>query len=229
MLGAVEVNRAVSGTVLCTGGHRTCNIDKLTSENLTGCSVVLIMMGINDWDQAKSNYYGLGEYGSTDTTTIYGAVDMWCKRIDEIRKTEGFEDTKFYFITPIITSWNNSKGGSNWDQNKTNIHGFKLRDLCQAIINVCADYNVPVLDMNKYSGIYYNSSSDNTTGLYFGDGIHPNSAGHGQIANALYDYLLENLTYASQEEANKYAINYLLQCVLADARKSNIPNIWSDF
>ena len=224
MLGAVEVNRAVSGTVLCTGGHRTCNIDKLTANNLTGCSVVLIMMGINDWDQARSTYYGLGEYGSTDTTTIYGAVDMWCKRIDEIRKTEGFENTKFYFITPIVTSWNNSAGGSNWDQNKTNIHGFKLRDLCQAIINVCADYDVPVLDMNKYSGIYYNSATDNTTGLYFGDGIHPNSAGHEQIAKALYDYLLENLTYASQEEANKYAINYLLQSVLAEARKVTYPS-----
>lgn len=220
LLGATEVNLGASGTVLCTDGHRGCNIGKLTAANINGCSVVTIMMGINDWDQAKSNYYKLGEYGSTDTSTIYGAVDMWCKRIVELRETSGFENTKFFFITPIITSWNNSVGGSNWDQNKTNIHGFKLRDLCQAIINVCADYNVPVLDMNKYSGIYYNSAEDNTTKLYFGDGIHPNAAGHGQIANVLKDYLLENPTYVETDEA----LNYVLQSLLGETNKISYPN-----
>lgn len=220
LLGATEVNLGASGTVLCTGGHRGCNIGKLTAANINGCSVVTIMMGINDWDQAKANYYKLGEYGSTDTTTIYGAVDMWCKRIVELRETSDFENTKFFFVTPIVTSWNNSVGGSNWDQNKTNIHGFKLRDLCQAIINVCADYKIPVLDMNKYSGIYYNSSSDNTTSTYFGDGIHPNAAGHGQMANALRDYLLENPTYVETSEA----LNYVLQSLLGETNKISYPN-----
>ena len=98
LLGATEVNLGASGTVLCTGGHRGCNIGKLTAGNLAGCSVVTIMMGINDWDQAKSNYYKLGEYGTTDTSTIYGAVDMWCKKIVEIRETSGFENTKFFFV-----------------------------------------------------------------------------------------------------------------------------------
>ena len=223
MLGASLVNLGASGTVLCTGGHRTCNIGNLSADKLTGCDVVTIMMGINDWDQAKADYYDLGEYGSTDTTTIYGAVDMWCKKIEEIRNTSGFENTKFYFITPIVTSWNHSKGGNNWDQNKVNIHGFTLRDLCQAIINVCADYDVPVLDMNKYSGIYWNSSSDQNAEGMFTDGIHPNDAGHAQIASSLRDYLIENLSYASQDELNKYAVNYLLQSVLADARKVTYP------
>lgn len=220
LLGATEVNLGASGTVLCTGGHRGCNIGKLTAANINGCSAVTIMMGINDWDQAKSDYYKLGEYGTTDTSTIYGAVDMWCKRIVELRETSGLEDTKFFFITPIVTSWNNSVGGSNWDQNKTNIHGFKLRDLCQAIINVCADYEIPVLDMNKYSGIYYNSAEDNTTSTYFGDGIHPNAAGHGQIANVLKDYLLENPTYVETGEA----LNYVLQSLLGETNKISYPN-----
>lgn len=220
LLGATEVNLGASGTVLCTGGHRGCNIGKLTAANINGCSAVTIMMGINDWDQAKTNYYKLGEYGTTDTSTIYGAVDMWCKRIVELRETSGFENTKFFFVTPIITSWNNSVGGSNWDQNKTNIHGFKLRDICQAIINVCADYKIPVLDMNKYSGIYYNSATDNTTSTYFGDGIHPNAAGHGQIASVLKDYLLENPTYVETSEA----LNYVLQSLLGETNKISYPN-----
>jgi uncharacterized protein YjdB len=220
LLGMTEVNLGQSGTVLCTGGHRTCNIGKLSVGNLTGCDVVTIMMGINDWDQAKSDYYKLGEFGSTDTTTIYGAVDYWCKKIIEIKNTSGFENTKFFFITPIITSWNNSVGGNNWDQNKTNIHGFTLRELCQAIINVCDVYEIPVLDMNKYSGIYYNSADDNTVGTYFGDGIHPNSAGHAQIAQALNDYLLQNPTYVKSDEALKF----ILQTLLSESTKISYPN-----
>lgn len=220
LLGMTEVNLGQSGTVLCTGGHRGCNIGKLSVGNLTGCNVVTIMMGINDWDQAKSDYYKLGEFGSTDTSTIYGAVDCWCKKIIEIKNTSGFENTKFFFITPIITSWNNSVGGNNWDQNKTNIHGFTLRELCQAIINVCDVYEIPVLDMNKYSGIYYNSAEDNTVGTYFGDGIHPNSAGHAQIAQALKDYFLQNPTYVKSDEALKF----ILQTLLSESTKISYPN-----
>ena len=220
LLGATEVNLGQSGTVLCTGGNRGCNIGKLTVGNLNGCSVVTIMMGINDWDQAGEGYYELGEYGSTDTTTIYGAVDMWCKKIIEIKNTTGFEDTKFFFITPIITSWNHSVGGNDWNQEKTNIHGYKLRDLCQAIINVCADYKIPVLDMNKYSGIYYNSAEDNSVGTFFGDGIHPNTAGHEQIAKALKEYLLKNPTYVETDEA----LNFVLQSLLGESTKISYPN-----
>lgn len=220
LLGATEVNLGLSGTVLCTGGHRSCNIGKLTVGNLNGCSIVTIMMGINDWDQARDTYYDLGEYGTTDTTTIYGAVDMWCKKVVEIRETSGFENTKFFFITPIITSWNQSVGTTDWNQDKTNIHGYKLRDLCQAIINVCADYKIPVLDMNKYSGIYYNSAEDNTVDSYFGDGIHPNSAGHEQIAKALKEYILENPTYVETDEA----LDFVLQSLLSESTKISYPN-----
>ena len=219
-LGATEVNLGQSGTVLCTGGHRGCNIGKLTVGNLNGCSVVTIMMGINDWDQARDTYYDLGEYGTTDTTTIYGAVDMWCKKVVEIRETSGFENTKFFFITPIITSWNQSVGTKDWNQDKTNIHGYKLRDLCRAIINVCADYKIPVLDMNKYSGIYYNSAEDNTVDAYFGDGIHPNSAGHEQIAKVLKEYILENPTYVETDEA----LDFVLQSLLSESTKISYPN-----
>ena len=40
---------------------------------------------------------------------------------------EEFKDTKFYFMTPVITSWNNSVSQKSWDQNKKNICGYTLR------------------------------------------------------------------------------------------------------
>lgn len=193
-LGAQEVNLGVSGTVLCTGGHRTANIGKLTADNLSDADLVLVKMGINDWDQAKASddayYYDMGTKGTDDTSTLYGAMDAWCKKIEELRATERYSKTEFYFITPVITSWNSSVGVRTYDQSKTNIHGFTLRDLCEVIIDVCSDYDIPVLDMNQESGIYYHSEEYNTVSLYFGDGVHPNDAGHAILAESIYEALL---------------------------------------
>ena len=78
-LGANTIRKGVSGTVLCTDGQRKCNIDMLTKENINGADIVTIFMGINDWANATKNFYSLRTLGSDDTSTIYGAVDMWCR------------------------------------------------------------------------------------------------------------------------------------------------------
>lgn len=239
-LNANMIHLGVSGTVLCTGGHRGCNIGKLTAANLKGADVVTILMGINDWDQsvkdgyfggsrvydASKTYYTLGDINSDDTTTIYGAVKMWCDRIMELKQTDSLANTKFYFMTPLISSWNNSVGQSkNWDQNKVNIHGYTLRDICQAIINVCALYEIPVIDLNLYSGIYYNSSSDQNTSTYGGDGIHPNEAGHTLIKDAVIRALGRNPEYRPESESMYYIFNQvssLLKTELSYPAGSNI-------
>lgn len=194
MLGAREVNLGVSGTSLCTDGPRTCNFSKLTADNLAGADIVTIKMGINDWAAAKENCYDLGVLGSDDTSTIYGAAAMWCKRITELKATEQYNDTRFYFVTPVVTSWNSSVTSvRDYDQFKTNIHGFTLRDLCEAIINTCEVYDIPVLDMNLDSGIYYNSPEDDCASAYFGDGVHPNDAGHAKLARSMYAALMTDI------------------------------------
>ena len=81
----------------------------------------------------------------------------------------------------------------DYDQSKTNVHGFTLRELCEAIINTCEVYDIPVLDMNLESGIYYNSPEDDHASEYFGDGVHPNDAGHAKLATSLYTALLKML------------------------------------
>ena len=216
-LGATMVNHGISGTVLCTGGHRTCNISKLTAGNLSGADIVLIMMGINDWDQAREGYYDLGDINTSDTTTIYGAMKMWCDTIVELKNTADFSNTKFYFMTPVITSWNNSINNTrDWSQDKTNIHGYTLRDLCQAIIDVCDVYSIPVIDLNLYSGIYYNNANDENTSLYGGDGIHPNDDGHVLIAESIIRALTRNPEYMDIEDAINYSLNYLLALIAKD-------------
>lgn len=213
-LGMNVINLGASGTVLCTGGHRTCNIGKLS--NLGSADYVTILMGINDWDQAKEGYYSLGEMGSTDTTTIYGAVKMWCDKIIELKGTETYKNTKFYFMTPLITSWNNSVGSKSWDQSKVNIHGYTLRDLCKAIIEVCDLYEIPVIDLNLYSGIYYNNADDQNATTYGGDGIHPNDGGHELVTNAIVKLLGLNPTYTSGADSLNYLLSELSKLLKTD-------------
>ncbi|MEE1329484.1 MAG: SGNH/GDSL hydrolase family protein, partial [Oscillospiraceae bacterium] len=187
------IRLGASGTSLCANGGRVCNIDKLTESKLQGADVVTIAMGINDFCGAGVGYYELGDIHSTDSSTIYGAVRMWCEQIVELRKTDSLKDTEFYFVTPLITSWNNSvTSARNWDQSKVNIHGYTLRDLCNAIIEVAALYDVAVIDMNLISGLYYVSAEDNNIDVFGGDGVHPGDEGHAMMAAALEDALLKH-------------------------------------
>ena len=186
------IRLGVSGTTLCTDGPRTCNIGKLTEANLSGADVVTIMMGINDFCAAQEGDYTLGTVDSMDTSTIYGAAHMWCQKIVELRQTESLKNTEFYFMTPVITSWNNSVSSvRNWDQAKENIHGYTLRDLCNGIIEVCARYDIPVIDLNLVSGLYYNSPEDNSIDKFGGDGVHPGTVGHQMMAEAIENVLLQ--------------------------------------
>ena len=190
-LNAAVKNLGRSGTSLCQGGARTCNIGQLTEANCAGQDVVTILMGINDWAAARNNasegvYYHLGDINSTETNCIYGAMRMWCEKIQELRNTESCAGTEFYFMTPIIASWNSSVTSTrDWDQGKTNVHGFTLRDLCHAIIDVATEYEIPVIDLNLCSGIYYNSATDENVSLYGGDGVHINEGGHTLVTDAI--------------------------------------------
>ncbi len=192
-LGMNYIRLGVSGTTLCTDGPRTCNITRLTESYLNGADIVTIALGINDFCAATAGCYELGDIDSTDSSTIYGAARMWCERIEELRETDSLRDTQFYFVTPVIASWNNSVTNQrNWDQSKTNIHGYTLRDLCNAIIEVATLYDVEVIDLNLVSGMYYVNSQDNNITEFGGDGVHPGVKGHEMMATAMANALLQN-------------------------------------
>ena len=204
LLGATENNLGASGTVLCTGGHRGCNISGLTDTTLNGADIVTIMMGVNDWDNsvkdgcfkgkltydASKTYYHLGELGTDDTTTVYGALKMWCDKIEELKQTEQYKNTQFFFITPHLTSWNNSVGSSkDWNPDKKNVHGYTQKEMRNAIIDVCNMYDIPVIDVYDYTVKLYNQDPTKYIKEYGGDGIHPTAACHQLIT----DYILMHL------------------------------------
>ena len=186
-LGMTEINMGISGTVMCTGGHRTSRLDDIKKISLDS-DYVGILLGINDFDQCRndgtSKYYALGEFGTTDTTTVYGALDKMCKDLVE---RFGKTDTKVFLMTPVITSWNNSVSGTrDWDQNKVNACGYTLRELCDAIVEVATYYGIVTLDLNTACEM---SASD------FSDGIHPNDSGAKKIADEIEVFLLANYSF----------------------------------
>lgn len=185
-LGMTEINMGISGTVMCTGGHRSSRLGDIQNISLES-DYVGILLGINDFDQCRNNesakYYSLGEFGSKDTSTIYGALDKMCS---DLVARFGATDTKVFLMTPVITSWNNSVSGvRDWDQGKVNACGYTLRDLCDAIETVAAHYGIATLDLNELCVM---NESD------FSDGIHPNDAGAKKMADTIKAFLLANYT-----------------------------------
>ena len=186
-LEAKENNMGASGTVLSTGGHRTSRINDINSIPLDS-DYVIILLGINDFDQCRNNssskYYCLGDFNSTDTSTIYGSLHVYSK---ELIKRFREQDTKIYFMTPVITSWNNSVTSTkNWDQSKLNACGYSLPDLTGAIKEVTEYYGIVTYDLNQLSGL---TSSD------FSDGIHPNDNGMKKMATSIEEFLIKNYSY----------------------------------
>ena len=186
-LGMTEINMGISGTVMCTGGHRTSRLDDIQKISLDS-DYVGILLGINDFDQCRNNgtssYYALGEFGTSDTTTVYGALDKMCK---DLTQRFGSSDTKVFLMTPVITSWNNSVSGTrDWDQSKENACGYTLRELCDAIVEVATYYGIVTLDLNTLCEM---NSAD------FSDGIHPNDSGAKKIADTIEEFLLANYSF----------------------------------
>ena len=198
ILGAKIENKGANGTLFCegaklnTGANATSRLNDLRNYNDT-TDYFIVALGANDWTLSnyESNNIALGTLGSTDTTTIYGAVNVYCQVLVEKFKDT---DTKIYFSTPTISGTVN--GFSSTAQNRL---GYTLRDICNAIIETAAMYDIPTFDMNLHSGIYYNSSADNNTSSTMKDGVHPSDEGHELMANALANFLLENYSYESEE------------------------------
>lgn len=216
LLGANVTNLGISGTVLCEGGYRTTN-RTFAETNIAGADVVTILLGANDWDacrveDAAKGIYTLGEPGETSTTTYRGSVRAYCEKINELKKTEQFRNTTFIFMTPLPTSWYNVHAlgtAENWDQDKLNNTGHTLREFCVALIEECAAAGVPVIDLNLYSGFYYNSPEDNNVVELIADGIHPTTAGQEFLSHAVADGIMNNYHYESRgaDCSHDYRVN----------------------
>lgn len=185
-LGMTENNLGISGTVYCTGHPTRQSRIEAVQDVPYDTDYLLINLGVNDFDAAINGRFAeLGTFLGTDTSTVYGAVNVMYKAIvDRFR----CKDVRVVITTPVITSWNNSvTSGRNWDQTKTNACGYSLPDICKAVLDTAKHYGLIAFDLNTVCAL--DTSAD------FQDGIHPNAAGTRKMADCLTNFLLENYSY----------------------------------
>ena len=199
-------NLGKNGTTLCTDttSKTGCNFKSLTLANCSGADVVTIMLGTNDFNGAVPDVNVMGTFLEDSTATVYGALNRWCKQIVEFRSDPACKDTKFFFVTPIpglsnLTLYSSAK--RHGDQNKVNAAGWTMREYCEALLKTCEYYKIPVLDLNRYGNMYFKNENEDHITAYLKDNVHPNDAGHGQIAEDLYQFLLMNPSYVPKSDA----------------------------
>lgn len=117
--------------------------------------IITVLGGVNDRDSNVP----MGEFGSTDTSTFYGALKTLA--VGLIKK---YPNKTIIFITPLQRGVNET----------TNTVGLTTLDYANAIKKVASYYAIPCLDLysmsNFYPAINENKSANSV------DGLHPNQS-----------------------------------------------------
>ena len=126
--------------------------------------IISVALGVNDYS-AKA---ALGNMDSRGNDTIYGSLHIIAQHVQN-----NYPDAFVFFMTPF--------------KYKTENNGvYNLADVAQAIKDVAAVYDIPVVDMYTYGEF------DSTCAA---DGIHPTQAHHAtytaplicELINEQYD------------------------------------------
>lgn len=140
-----HLNLAVSGATVSYGaGNNTANQLFVVPSD---ADMVSVMIGVNDFGFNAP----LGEFGDSTPDTVYGGLDYLARGLKE-RCPDAF----IFFMTPFkYLSYSGQNGA-----------GYTLKDVANAVGDVCEKYGLPVLDMYE-DGMF---SWENDPGC---DGLHP--------------------------------------------------------
>lgn len=145
--------------------------------------IIVIFMGTNDY----SHETPLGAIDDTTDISFYGALNVIIPGIKALHP-----DSQLVFVTPLHRyGFGTSKitGNQFTYDNIPNGRNHSLSDYVEAIISVCKQYSVPLIDLFNQFPIDPSNSADRVA--YMPDGLHPNTIGHEIIANLL----LQNLQF----------------------------------
>ena len=151
-------NYAVGGATLSHGSITVQ--DTLRTMDKTA-DIVLISAGSNDCAASRT----LGQVGDTTIYTFYGALYV---TLTYLRDT--YEGKYIFFCTPI------QRGAYG----ATNNNGNTLNEFRNAIIEMCDQFNIPVVDMLKESHV-----DPIVRPEIFYDGQHPIQIGHDMMGEYL--------------------------------------------
>ncbi|MBO4326452.1 MAG: SGNH/GDSL hydrolase family protein [Clostridia bacterium] len=170
LLGAEILSYGISGTTISGSfdmafANRVTKIDK-------SVDLIVVFGGTNDFGADLA----LGDRDSTRITftTFYGALRLLCKRLKE-----KYPDAQYVFLTPTQRTVPSLSGSGD-----VNAQGATLEDYAEAIKFVCAEADIPVLDLYHQSAI-----TQKTAAQYLYDGLHPNAAGFEVLGEEIATFL----------------------------------------
>jgi lysophospholipase L1-like esterase len=142
-------NLGIGGSTLCTK-----NYNSMVSRYATvpeGTNIIGVHGGVNDWAQN----FTLGDITSTETRTIYGALDYLARNLKA-----KYPDAFIFFMTPTPVS------DAKLEQYSAT--PYSLGDVAQAMKDVAEKYGFAVLDLYAVSGFESVCNDASKT-----DGVHP--------------------------------------------------------
>ena len=159
---------AVSGTQL-TGFDRA--FTQRAKDIDVDTDLIFVLGGTNDFHVGAP----LGTIDDPPSeTTFYGALKSVCETLKH-----DHPDALIVFATPTRRTVPPGSGVPD-----LNSAGLSLKAYRDAIIEVCARYGIPVLDLYMNSRI-----TEETADKYLMDGLHPNREGFEQMAKEIAAYL----------------------------------------
>ena len=147
---------------------------------------IVVFAGTNDWGNNNGTILGnMEDYlNNRDNpySSLYSAIGNTIEKL-----VSKFPFGKIAFITPL----------PRWDKGADMLHGansrgFTLRQVAEAIIEICEWWSIPVLDLNAKSNICTNGTLA-TGPVYYLDGLHPNTKGNKEILAPKIQSFLETL------------------------------------
>ena len=161
-----------SGTTYTSGDREHSAVDRV--DEIKNQDLVVVEFGVNDFHYGRP----LGQFGDTDTTKFYGALDFVYNKLITNNPT-----AKFVIMTPM----KNHGYKDAPDSFTQNSDGHYQIDYVNAIKQVADKYSLPVLDMYANSGISAMNETHNKKYLF--DGLHPNQEGSFIVASKVIGFI----------------------------------------
>ena len=175
LLGASSVyNYGMSGSTIGGGGSGTTYSGStpmnIRYADMVDADYILVLGGVNDY---CASAIPLGTKGDSTNQTFYGALKILIEGL--INK---YPSGRIGFMTPL------RKQGDT----TTNSHGSTLKEYRNAIIEMCEDYCIPVLDLYTKGGCHPQNATWRTNNLP--DGLHPNQSYYEKLARQIASFIL---------------------------------------
>lgn len=173
LLGVPVYNYGISGSTISGGGASTSipgnSPMNIRYADMVYADYILVLGGVNDYIITSTP---LGTKGDTTNQTFYGALKILIEGL--IKK---YPTGKIGFMTPLRKSNDTVANGA----------GLTLKQYRDAIIDMCEDYCIPVLDLYTKGGCHPNIEAWRNANLP--DGLHPNQSYYRRLALQIAQFI----------------------------------------